>query len=162
MSELTIIKIIKPEDVGKLAKNEWGGVVFPALSDLREIKEFGAWSSFGERCSFGAWSSFGERCSFGAWSSFGGGSSFGERCSFGRGSSFGGVVFVNYSVIHNIGSHKRALYCFKTEDGRLYFQAGCRFEPEHTFREAVLNKYPENCDYIKSMDFLKTLLSDNQ
>ena len=63
---------------------------------------------------------------------------------------------LNYYVIHNIGDSKRALYLWNTKDG-VYFQAGCRFDNEQNFLEAVRKKYGTNSQYEKAMNFLKTL-----
>ena len=87
---------------------------------------------------------------------------FGERCIFGECCIFWGnckienKIIISYKVIHNIGTSNRALYCFNTEEG-YYFQVGCRFEDERSFRKSVLKEYDEDSDYIKAMDFLMSI-----
>lgn len=131
---------------------------FPIVGDIKQcptgdysnIEKIPSWCSFGEGCSFGEWCRFGERCRFGE------SCSFGERCRFGKGCKVCNHELSHMHVINisGVGDHKRTLYLWMTKDG-VFCQAGCFFGDEKEFISAVKEKYGDNSDYEKALNFLK-------
>ncbi len=80
---------------------------------------------------------------------------FGKRCSFGEGCSISQHKIKGFKIrsISGLGEYKRTLYVWDTEDG-FYFQAGCRFSGKEEFYAACIDKYGEDCTYIKASEFL--------
>jgi len=59
------MKKITQEEFNKLGRNEYGFIVVPAFSDLREIKTFPKHCIFSDRCRFSDGCKFSDRCEFG-------------------------------------------------------------------------------------------------
>ena len=125
---------------------------YSAIESFPDSCSFADWCSFGGRCSFGEWCRFGKWCSFGGWCSFGEGCSFGERCAICENKMLDTFV----RSVSGLGNEKRTLYLWNTKNG-WFAQAGCFFGSESEFIEAVNKKYGEDHQYIKALEFLKTL-----
>ena len=54
-----------------------------------------------------------------------------------------------------LGMHNRTLYVWQTVEG-YYCQAGCFFDTEQEFIDAVTEKYHADHKYIKAVKFLKS------
>ena len=137
---------ITQEEFNRLERNGSGFIVIPANTDLTLIETFPRWCSFGEGCSFGEECSFGERCNFG------------KECSFGEECFISGNELSGFKVrsLEGVGDFNRKLYVWNTVNG-IFCQAGCFFGTKNEFILAVKEKYGDNSDYERSLEFLLSL-----
>jgi hypothetical protein len=73
----------------------------------------------------------------------------------------GAVIFnkkiITFKQINQIGNSKRQLSCFYLENETFYFTAGCFSGSEEELKSKVIEKYGNDCEYLDSIEFLKTL-----
>jgi hypothetical protein len=79
-----------------------------------------------------------------------------------RGADLRGAVIFNKKIItfkqiNQIGNSKRQLSCFYLENETFYFTAGCFSGSEEELKSKVIEKYGNDCEYLDSIEFLKTL-----